>query len=445
MTDSTGYTTKKRSLVVALTVALFLAAMETTIITLATPTITRELAGFELMSLMFSSYLLTSAITTPIFGRLADTFGRKRMLITGTAIFLAGSVLCGLSTSMLVLIVFRGVQGIGAGAIFTLCYTIVGDAFELKIRGAILGIMSSVWGIAGLAGPLLGGFLIDSLSWHWVFYIAVPFGVVSIILLQLSLKEPHVVRPPKRGRTDRSGLFTRITVLVNIVALFTCPSLVGIDIYATLYLQSVLGLSPTMSGLAILPMSISWFLASYYIGKILVRFNAKLVVIGAGLLQLVCGIFLIALNETSSLLFAIFAIFLSGFGLGGLLGSTTIIIQESVGYSKRGTAMGINSFVKSIGQAVGVTALGVALNMQLAAFFTQRGLSEMDFSSLLQGGNVVSDSGAVTEISSELIASALDTGIDFLFWMMLVCTVVLTLVALFMPRVQLGHGTLDEQ
>jgi predicted MFS family arabinose efflux permease len=221
--------------------------------------------------------------------------------------------------------------------------------------------------------------------------------------------------------------------------------LIGIDVYAVLYLQAVLGFSPTIAGLAILPMSISWFTASFLMGRILLRFNAKLVVIVSAVINVACGILFILLDESSSLFFAVFVLFLSGLGLGGLLTSTTIIIQESVGYSKRGTAMGINSFVKSIGQALGITTLGVMLNVRLDSFFAELGLSGVDSSTLLQGSAIVLDSGMQAELGSGVIVTAIDTGIDFLFWIMLICAVVLTLIALFIPNVQLGKGTLDEQ
>ncbi len=443
MADSTSFNAKTKSLSVALMVVLFLAAMETTITVLATPSITRDLAGFDLMSMIFSSYLLMAAITTPVFGRLADMFGRKRMLVAGIVIFLVGSVLCGLSQSMVMLILFRAVQGIGAGAIFTLAYTIVGDAFPLESRGAVMGAMSSVWGIAGLAGPLVGGLLIDALSWHWVFFINVPFGVLSIVLVNLSLKETHVAKPGRHKHFDRTGLVTRMTVLVNIVSCLACISMVGIDVYGALFLQTVLGYSPTIAGLAVLPMALSWFVVSLYMGKLLMRFNAKLVVVVSGLLQLVCGLLLISLDESSGLPLVILSVFVGGIGLGGLITSTTMMIQESVGYSKRGTAMGINSFVKSMGQTVGITVLGVLLNLWLGAFFVSQGYTGVDPSTLLQAEQSVSPD-AVSGLGPDTIVAALDGGIDFLFWIMFACTVLLVIVALFIPNVRLGKGTLDE-
>ena len=180
---------KNRGIVIALMVSMFLAAVEGTVVTTAIPTIVKDLNGFELISWVFSAYLLTSAISTPIYGKLSDLYGRKNILSIGIIIFLVGSCLCGLSQSMYQLIAFRAVQGLGAGAIFTVTYTIVGDIFTAEESTKIQGGISTVWGIASLVGPFLGGFLIENLSWNWIFFINLPFGIISIILLQKNLIE----------------------------------------------------------------------------------------------------------------------------------------------------------------------------------------------------------------------------------------------------------------
>ena len=438
MIAQTSFDAKTKSLSVALMLVLFLAAMETTVTVLATPSITRDLAGFDIMSLIFSAYLFMSAITTPIFGFFADTFGRKRTLIIGILVFLVGSALCGFSQSMIMLVASRAVQGIGSGAIFTLSYTIVGDVFPLESRGPIMGAMSSMWGIAGLAGPLLGGLLIDAFSWHWVFFINIPFGILSIVLVQISLKETHGTPPKEQKHSDKSGLFTRATVLVNAVAFLASISMIGIDVYLALFLQSVLGYSPTISGLAVFPMAISWFFVSLYMGKLLMRFNPKILVVICGCIQVLCSVLLISLNAESGLLAVILCSFFCGIGIGGLITSATMIIQESVSYSKRGSAMGINTFVKSMGQTVGISVLGAALNIWLISFFAKRGYSEIDPSGLMQGGGAIaSGSDSLSSLSDELIIQALDGGIDFLFWILLLSTILLVLLALFIPKVKL--------
>ena len=174
-------TLKKKNLVISLLLVMFLAAVEGTIVTMATPTIARSLQGLDMISLVFSVYLLTSAVSTPIYGKLADLFGRKNTLSIGIIIFLAGSVFCGFARNIIMLIAFRAVQGLGAGSIFTIAYTIIGDVFPLEERARLQGGLNAVWGIASLAGPFLGGFLIDALSWHWIFFINIPFGLLPCL------------------------------------------------------------------------------------------------------------------------------------------------------------------------------------------------------------------------------------------------------------------------
>ena len=154
----------KRNIVIAIMLAMFLAAFEGTVVTTAMPTISKSLNGFNLISWVFSSYLLTSAVSTPVYGKLSDLYGRRKIIVTGIIIFIIGSFLCALSTSMVHLILFRTIQGIGAGSILTISFTIVGDIFEIEERAKIQGTLNTVWGIAGLIGPFIGGFILDYLS-----------------------------------------------------------------------------------------------------------------------------------------------------------------------------------------------------------------------------------------------------------------------------------------
>ena len=208
---------RKRSIAAALMVAMFLGAVEGTVVTTAIPTIVKDLQGFEIISSVFSVYLLTSAITTPIYGKLSDLYGRKNMLSIGIIIFLIGSFLCGLSQTMYMLIGARAIQGIGAGAIFTVTYTIIGDVFTLEERPKIQGIISSVWGIASLVGPFLGGILIDLLSWHWIFFINLPFGIISVVLIQRNLDE---VFEKKKHSIDFAGIITLSLAMVIFLNIF---------------------------------------------------------------------------------------------------------------------------------------------------------------------------------------------------------------------------------
>src|ERR1700754_2999971 len=169
--------------------ATFMAAIEATIVATAMPRIVGQLGGFTYYSWVFSAFLLAQSATTPIYGKLADMFGRRRVLVGGILLFLAGSWLCGLAWSMSSLIVFRVLQGLGAGAIYPVSMTVIGDLYKLEERGGAMGMIASVWAASAVIGPLAGGLIIDSLSWAWIFWINVPIGVLTIIGFLLFLRE----------------------------------------------------------------------------------------------------------------------------------------------------------------------------------------------------------------------------------------------------------------
>ncbi|MBV9228414.1 MAG: MFS transporter, partial [Chloroflexi bacterium] len=199
--------TKKAKTIVtiALMLGMSLAALDTTIVGTALPSIVGKLGGIALYSWVFSIYLLTSTTTVPIYGKLADLYGRKPVFLFGSALFLLGSILCGSAQSMGELIIFRAIQGLGAGAVLPIVLTIIGDIFELQERARVQGLFSAVWGLASIVGPAVGGLIVDHFSWRWVFYINVPFGLLSGILLTLSLKET-VER--KKQKLDYLGTLT---------------------------------------------------------------------------------------------------------------------------------------------------------------------------------------------------------------------------------------------
>ncbi|MCT6848788.1 MAG: MFS transporter, partial [Apilactobacillus kunkeei] len=174
---------------ISLFIATFMSAVEGTIVSTAMPTIVGDLHGVSIMNWVFSVYLLTNAISTPIYGKLSDQFGRKKIFIFGIVIFLIGSIFSGMSNSMTTLIIWRAIQGVGAGVIMPLSYTIVADIYSDENRGKILGLNGAIWGIASILAPLIGGFLVDSLSWHWVFFLNLPLGIIALIIFIMSFHE----------------------------------------------------------------------------------------------------------------------------------------------------------------------------------------------------------------------------------------------------------------
>lgn len=433
---------KKKNIIISLMVAMFLGAVEGTVVTTAMPTIVKDLHGFGEISLIFSVYLLTTAISTPIYGKLSDLYGRKNTLSIGIIIFMLGSALCGLSTNMTILIMFRALQGIGAGAIFTVTYTIIGDVFPIEERAKIQGWISSVWGIASLLGPFLGGFLIDTLSWHWIFYINIPFGVLSVVLLQRNMeenikKQKNPVDFPGililsasiivflysilsiKGYNDIFSIgfliyliftaallilfyfienktseplipfeiFNIKVTIVNIIGFLVSAILVGTDVYLPIYLQNILGFSATISGLSLASMSISWLMSSFILSKPLKKYGEKAVILFSSLLILLSTILMYTLTAKSSLVLMIIYAFIIGFGYGGALTTMTIVIQESVEKDNRGIAIASNSLIKTIAQTIGVSIFGVVFNLNITKYLNRLEITNINPNNLYNSDN----------------------------------------------------------
>src|SRR5688572_16632207 len=187
----------------AVLLALFLGVLDQTITGPALPTIVTELGGNEYYNWVVTIYLLTSTITVPFYGKLSDLYGRKPLLMIGVTIFLVGSALSGLSQDMAQLLLFRGIQGVGAGALFPIALAVIGDLFSPQERGKYQGLFGAVFGVSFIIGPFLGGFLTESISWHWIFYVNIPIGIISLIVLARLL--PTVKRPNATRNLDFLG------------------------------------------------------------------------------------------------------------------------------------------------------------------------------------------------------------------------------------------------
>ena len=465
---------KKRNIVIAIMVAMFLGAVEGTVVTTAIPTIVKELNGFELISWVFSVYLLTSAISTPIYGKLSDLYGRKNILCIGIVIFLIGSSLCGFSTSMHALIAFRAIQGLGAGAIFTMTYTIVGDVFELSERARVQGWISSTWGIASLIGPFLGGFLIDCISWHWIFFINIPFGILSIILLQRNLDESF---ERKKHKIDYAGavvlsaaiivllygyllggenllsiiisifvsftillifyriekkaqepivpfeIFTKTNIIVNFISFLASAALMAVDVYMPIYTQNVLGFGATISGLVMAPMSVTWLLSSVFTGKTIPKYGPKTVIAISSIIITLGCMLLPTLNINSPLILVTLYVSLTGFGFGGCFTTLTIVVQSSVDYNKRGAATASNSLVRTLGQTIGVSVFGIIFNLSIVKYFYNIGIKGVDVSNLYSSTAYL-----------EHIKFSLNSGLHNIYIVIILITLVSLALSFSLPR-----------
>ncbi|TCS81268.1 MFS transporter [Tepidibacillus fermentans] len=207
---------QRKIITVAIMVAMFLAAMEATIVNAAMPTIVGALGGFSLYSWVFSAFMLTNTTTVPIYGKLADMYGRKVMFITAVTLFVLGSALSGQANTMVQLVLFRGIQGLGAGGVLPLALTIAGDMFPLEQRAKVQGLFSSVWGLSAIIGPFIGGFIVDHFSWRWLFYLNLPFGILVVVLVVMFL--------PKQTSTQNRSAWRYFTIYWSCFSIVRHPS-----------------------------------------------------------------------------------------------------------------------------------------------------------------------------------------------------------------------------
>ncbi|WP_071393369.1 MDR family MFS transporter [Bacillus tuaregi] len=412
--------TSEKWVIWALLIATFLTAIEGTIVSTAMPVIVKDLGGSELYTWVISVYLLAMVIGTPVFGKMADLYGRKLMFTLGVIIFLAGSMLSGLAQTMEQLVWFRAIQGIGAGALTTIPFTIIGDVFAFEQRAKIQGMISSVWGISGIIGPLAGGFIVDYISWRWIFFMNLPFGIVSLILLWVSLHE-HLEK--KKQIIDYPGIFTfaismtsflyaltmlkeengltgsimlLLAVAVAGMALFfwieknskepmlplslfknkllsvanTAGFLFGfilvtVTFYIPLWVQGVSQLNATLSGISMLPMSITWPVAAMLSGRWLAKTPIGKIAV-TGIFFVVAGTFgLTFMKEDTTIAFMMIMTAIMGAGFGLALTAFTVAVQSAVEWRLRGAAMGTFNLLRNLGQAIGIAVSGLWLSEEL--------------------------------------------------------------------------------
>jgi EmrB/QacA subfamily drug resistance transporter len=403
---------------------MFLAALEATVVGTAMPTVIAALGGLNHYSWVFSAYLITSTVTVPVWGKLSDLYGRRLFYQIGIAIFLVGSALSGMSGSMTQLIVFRAIQGLGAGALVPLGMTIIGDIFTVTERARMQAYFSGVWGFSSVIGPVLGGFITDQWSWRWVFYINLPVGLMAALITGLALREPARQERPSIDYAGAALLTAAITLLmlalveggaslstllsarnlelaggaailfalfvwverravdplipfklfrnrvvtVSVVAGFLAGvGMFGAISFVPLFAQGALGATATEAGSLLTPLLLSWVGMSIIGGRLLLRVGFRpTCIVGFALMTL--GFVLLSTYQIETARRWLYVdLILIGAGLGLTMLTLLIAVQQSVARTQLGIATSLNQFSRSIGGAVGVAVMGAVLTAGLAA------------------------------------------------------------------------------
>lgn len=413
-------------ILVALMTCMALAAMDTTIVSTAIPQVVADLGGYTQFSWVFSGYLLTQTVTIPIYGKLADLYGRKPVLMTGALIFLAGSALCAAAWNMPSLIAFRALQGVGAGAIQSIVSTLAGDLYDITERGRVQGWISTVWGVSAIVGPTLGGTFAEYATWRWIFLINLPIGALALTLIGRFLHEkvrgtPHRIdypgallvlgaagtaifgllqggtawpwlSPPGIGVFAAAAVFAVAAVVVerraaepimppwvwgkrllasaNLASVGFGMLVVGPSTFLPTYAQDVLGLGPIAAGLLLAAMSIGWPIAAGQSARLYLAVGFRdAALIGAALaLAGTTGLALLA--QTPPIWQIVAAVFVLGIGFGWLSAPIVVGLQATVTWRQRGVVTSANMFSRFLGQSLGAAVFGAVSNAALRARLT---------------------------------------------------------------------------
>jgi EmrB/QacA subfamily drug resistance transporter len=456
---------KRRRWVVTAGVMLgmFLAALEATVVGTAMPTVIASLGGLDRYSWVFSAYLLTSTVTVPVWGRLSDLYGRRVFYLIGIAFFLVGSALSGASQSITQLIVFRAIQGLGAGALIPLSMTINGDIYTVRERTRIQGLFSGVWGLASILGPLAGGFITDNISWRWVFYINIPFGLAAALVVGAALVEPKRTERPVIDYAGAAWLTIAITLLLlvlvesgdpaiwgkpltlvavagilffsllfvrtekraaepivpfslfknriigvgSITAFMVGAAMFGALSFIPLFVQGTLGGTATEAGALLTPFLLGWVVMSVVGGRLMFRVGYRPTIL-AGLVVLT-GSFavLTTFNRGTPRSWLVGDVLAMGIGMGLVMFALLITVQNSVNRGQLGIATSLNQFSRSIGQTVGVAVMGTVMTIGLASHVAEiqreSGLPEEDVARTVHNPSALIDPIARAAQKPELV------------------------------------------
>lgn len=428
---------------------IFLFAIDATIVGTAMPTIVAKLGGLDLYSWVFSIYMLTSALTMPLFGKLSDLYSRRRLMLIGIGIFVIGSTLCGAAQSMEALVLFRAVQGLGGGAIYALSFIVVGILYPPEERAKMQGIISGVWGIASILGPLAGGIIVENWTWRWAFFVNLPITAVAVGAIVIGLKETG--RERRAHKLDFAGSFTLLAALLLVfyalshsahsgraldaglaaitalalvfliafyfierrvaepilpLDLFHCPlfktsaavatlaamGVFGAISYMPLYLQGVTGLSASHAGMVLLFLSVAWTAGSLIAGQALNQVGYRTVAVaGMALLTMGYSLFVVFKSELS-VGWVVVSGTLIGVGMGMANLTTLVAVQNSVPHQRIGVATSTVMLFRTFGGAFAVSLMGTVLLNQMHSGLSQlagSGLSPALFDKLVQPQNLL--------------------------------------------------------
>ena len=481
--------TRPTLVTIALLLGTFLAALDVNVVGTSLPSVVGQLGGLQLYGWIFAAYLLTTTTSVPLYGRLADLYGRKPLYVVASVLFMIGSGLCGVADSMIVLILFRALQGLGAGGLVPITLTLFGDLYSAEKRSLVQGIFSVVWGVSSVLGPLLGGFLVTYVSWRWVFWINIPLGITSLALLLLSLHEQ--VQPRRKGQhLDLSGALVvvaglsvlllglqrvgqrgldatgaamlagaaaltallvwlerrspnptfpppifrqRAAVVSYLSGLAVGSILFSVGAFIPLLVQGVLHGTPTRAGLALVPMSVTWTTLTFACGWLCRTLGYRPVVVLGGALLAAGAALLMVVSTEPSMPWIYASMAVLGAGMSLTITPTTIAVQDCIPWNLRAMTTAMMQFCRTIGGTISVTLLGILVTSGFIAAMPAGGAGLSQPGELLDPNKWQEIPAALLRQAQQALGASLHEAFCVLAAMGLLCL----LVALAFPALRI--------